>query len=240
MKKKFLLLSKIIGLALFYTLVLVASTFLTMSALIKGEEIKTPDLYQKNLKDAYRVAYENGFYLKPITGNYGKQFKPLTIINQFPAPGVKIKEKSYVQVFVASEVVEVLMPDLAGYSLRESQKILRDNDLRKRYVSYMGSNTAAVDVVLSQSVPAGARVPAETEVDILVSKGRPDASFIMPDIIGRRIEQVEAYFDSKGLKISENTTMSYPGLEPGVIVFQYPSSGFQINAKARIRVKVSE
>jgi serine/threonine-protein kinase len=240
MKKKVLLLTKIIGFTLFYLLVLISSTFLTMSALIKSEELKTPDLTDKDLKEAYRIAYEKGVYLKPIMGNYGKQFKPLTVINQFPSPGVKIKEKSYIQVFVSSEIVEVLMPDLSGYSLKESTKILGDNDLRKRYISYMDSQEVPVDFVISQSIPAGTRIPTETEVDILVSRGRPGVSYIMPDIIGRRTEYVEEYFRNKGLSISESTTVSYPGLEPGIIIYQYPSSGFQINAKARIRIKVSE
>ncbi len=240
MKKKFLLLTKIVGLALFYTLVLIASVFFTMSALIKGEELKTPDMKGKSLNEAYKVATENGVYLKKYLGNYGKQYKPLTVINQFPAPGVKIKEKSFVQVFVTSDIVEVIMPDLSGYSLRESERLLRDNNLRKRYISYMDARDVPVDFIISQSLPAGARVPSDTEVDILVSRGRRGKSYIMPDIIGKRMNNVSVYFDEIGLKISETVMVSYPGLEPGIIIKQEPTSGFPINSKARIRIEVSE
>jgi len=240
MKKKFLLVTKIVGLALFYSLVLVASVFFTMSALIKGEELKTPDMRGKSLNEAYKTATENGVYLKKYLGNYGKQYEPLTVINQFPAPGVKIKEKSFIQVFVTSDIVEVIMPDLSGYSLRESERLLRDNNLRKRYISYMDAHDVPVDFVISQSIPAGARVPSDTEVDILISRGRRGNSYIMPDIIGRRIDKVATYFDEIGLKISEIIKVSYPGLEPGVIIKQEPTSGFPINAKARIHIQVSE
>jgi len=240
MKKKILLVTKIVGLALFYSLVLIASVFFTMSTLIKGEELKTPDMRGKSLNDAYKIATENNVYLKKYLGNYGKQYKPLTVINQFPAPGVKIKEKSFIQVFVTSDVVEVIMPDLSGYSLRESERLLRDNNLRKRYISYMDAHDVPVDFVISQSIPAGARVPSDTEVDILISRGRRGNSYIMPDIIGRRIDKVATYFDEIGLKISEIIKVSYPGLEPGVIIKQEPTSGFPINAKARIHIQVSE
>jgi serine/threonine-protein kinase len=240
MKKKFLLLTKIVGLALFYSLVLVASVFFTMSALIKGEELKTPDMRGKSLNEAYKTATESGVYLKKYLGNYGKQYKPLTVINQFPAPGVKIKEKSFIQVFVTSDIVEVIMPDLSGYSLRESERLLRDNNLRKRYISYMDAHDVPVDFVISQSIPAGSRVPSDTEVDILISRGRRGKSYIMPDIIGKRIDKVSTYFDEIGLKISEIIKVSYPGLEPGVIIKQEPTSGFPINAKARIHIQVSE
>ena len=239
-KKKFLLLSKILGLVLFYLLVLIASVFLTMSALIKGEEIKAPDLKEKSLNEAYKIAIETGVYLKPITGNYGRQFKPLTVINQFPAPGVKIKEKSFIQVFITSELVEVIMPDLSGYSLRESEKILRENDLRKRYVSYMDARDVPVDSVIAQSIPTGARVPSDSEVDILVGRGRRSKSYIMPDIIGKQADMVVYYFESKGLKISKITKVPYEGLEPDIVIRQFPSSGFRINSKARIRIEVSE
>jgi serine/threonine-protein kinase len=239
-KKKFLFLSKILGLVLFYSLVLIASIFLTMSALIKGEEIKAPDLNGKSLNEAYKITIEKGIYLKPITGNYGKQFKPLTVINQFPAPGVKIKEKSFIQVFITSELVEVIMPDLTGYSLRESEKILRENDLRKRYVSYMDAHDVPVDSVIAQSIPANARVPSDSEVDILVSRGRRGKSYIMPDIIGKRVDRVVYYFESKGLKISKITKVLYEGLEPDIVIKQFPSSGFRINSRARIHIEVSE
>ena len=62
----------------------------------------------------------------------------------------------------------------------------------------------------------------------------------MPDIIGRRIDKVATYFDEIGLKISEIIKVSYPGLEPGIIIKQEPTSGFPINAKARIHIQVSE
>ncbi|MCP4147988.1 MAG: PASTA domain-containing protein [bacterium] len=240
MKKKVLLLTKIIGFILFYSLVLIASTFMMMSFLIKGEELKAPDFNDKSLKEAYEIATTRGVYLKPIIGNYGKQYKPLTVINQFPAAGVKIKEKSYIKIFVASELVEVIMPELTGYSLQESEKILADNDLRKRYVSYMDDGDVPVDIVISQSALTGSRVPSGAEIDLLVSRGKKAMSYIMPDIIGKRADRVLYYFESKGLKISRIKKVSYPGLDSDIIINQYPSSGFRINSKARIKIEVSE
>ncbi|MCP5103969.1 MAG: PASTA domain-containing protein, partial [bacterium] len=126
------------------------------------------------------------------------------------------------------------------YSLRESEKILRDNDLRKRYISYMDARDVPVDFVISQSVPPGARVVSDSGIDILVSRGRREQAYIMPDVIGKRLEKVEEYFSGMGLQISEKATVSYPGLEPGIVIKQAPTSGFRINSKARITIEVSE
>jgi len=240
MNKKVLLLSKIFGLVLFYSLILIASVFLTMSILIKGDEITAPELTGKSLKEAYEIAAKKGVYLKKIAGTYDSHYDPLTVITQVPMAGIRIKEKSYIKVFITSEIVEVIVPDLSGYNISDSEKLLRENDLKKRYVSYMDARDVPVDFVISQSYPSGVRVASGTEIDILASRGSREKSFIMPDIIGKKAANVLIYFESRGLKIAKITKTRYPGLEPDVVIKQYPLSGYRINAKARVSIEVSE
>jgi serine/threonine-protein kinase len=241
LKKKFLLLAKIGGLILFYSVALVLSVFFTMKILIKGKELVAPNFIDMNITEAHAAAAQNKIYLKEIVGNYDRNYKPLTVINQLPTPGVRIKEKSFIKVFVTSDVVEVLVPDLTGYNLNDCEKLLRDNDLRKRYVSYMDAADAPVDFVISQSLPAGARVPSGTEVDILISRGTRETSYIMPDLIGKNTPYVAAYFENLGLKIARVTRVKYPGLDrPDVVIKQFPLSGYRINTKARISIEVSK
>jgi len=240
MKKKVLLLSKILGLAAFYTLVFIASIFLTMSILIKGDEIAAPHLIGKSLKEAYRESSEKGVFLKKVTGNYDSQFKPHTVIDQFPAPGTRIKEKSYIKVYVTSEVKEIAMPDLVGHHIRECEQILEKNELKKRYISYVESESVPVDFAISQSKEPGSIVPSGTSVDILISKGRTDPSYIMPDVIGRPAEDVVFFFEKMGFKIAKITRMPYTGLQSGIVVNQIPSPGFSITSKNLISIQVSE
>jgi serine/threonine-protein kinase len=239
-KKKLLVILRISGFVLFYSIVLVASIFFTMSLLIKGKEIEAPDLVGKHYNEVKIIASTKGVLLKKIEGKYDKHFKPLTVINQFPAPGVKIKEKSTITIFVSSELVEVIMPDLTAHNLQESEKILRDNTLRKRYVSYINAGDVPVDTVIAQSVPADARIPSGSEIDLLVSKGVKNKVYIMPDLIAQKVDKVVYFFEEIGFKISKITPVSYPGSEPGIIVNQFPELGFPINKKTRISIEVSE
>jgi eukaryotic-like serine/threonine-protein kinase len=239
MKKKLLYWSKILGFILFYAFVLFMSTFITMSFLIKGDELETPDLTGKSLKEAYTITSSKGLFLKKIVGNFDRNYKPMTVITQMPVAGVRIKEKSFIKVFVSSEVVEVIVPNLNGLNLAECEKRLLENDLKKRYIAYMNAVDVPVDSIISQSIPAGSRVNTGAEVDLLISRGPGEISYIMPDIIGKRSTDVQSYFDSLGLKISKMNRVSYPGLEPGVVIKQYPLSGYRINDKARISIEVS-
>lgn len=240
MKKKILFLSKIFGLIFLYCFVLVISVFLTMSLLIKSDELEAPNFKGKSLKEAYELAAKKGIYLKKIEGTYDKNYDPLTVITQMPTAGIRIKEKSYIKVFVSSDVVEIIVPDLVGYTVADSEKLLREQDLKKRYVSYMDARDVPVDYVISQSLPPGILVPSGTEIDILASRGLRRKSYIMPNLIGEEAPAVLSFFENMGLEISKIEKVDYPGLEPDKVVKQHPRSGFRINAKARISIEVSK
>ncbi len=240
MKKRLLFLSKIFGMVAFYSLVLIASVFLTMSVLIKGEELTAPNLIGKNLNEAYQITSHKGIYLKKEIINFDKSYKPLTIIDQFPSPNTRIKEKSFVKVYVTAELTEVVLPDLSGQNLKDSEQALNENNLKKRFISYINSDDIPVDSVISQSYPPGSKVPVGTDIDLLVSKGARDRSFIMPFIIGMKAEKVVYQFERLGFQISKITRVPYSYLEPGVVVQQFPSPGFRINPKNLISIQISE
>lgn len=240
MKKKLLFILKIFGFVFLYSTIFIASVFFTMSILIKGEEIKAPNFVGKTLDESYKLASQKGVRLKKIAGNYNKNYKPLTVIDQFPCSEVNIKEKSFVKIFVNSEISEVIVPDLTGYTLKKCKSLLKENDLRNGYVSYIDANYVPVDFIIAQSYSPETRIPGGSKVDLLVSKGRKRRSYIMPDLIGRQVEKVVFFFESKGLRISKITQVLYPGLEPGIIIKQFPSSGFRINSKNLISIQVSE
>jgi beta-lactam-binding protein with PASTA domain len=237
-KKKLLSVAKITGVISLYIVILILSVFFTMKSLIKGKETEAPNLMQKSWEEAQKIATSHKLYLKKIDGNYDRNYDPLTVINQAPDPGVRIKERSFITVYVTSDVVDVIVPDLVGYNLNDSEKLLSENSLRKRYVSYMDAEDVPVDFVIAQSYPPGARVPTGTEIDILLSRGTKEKSYIMPDVIGKYASDVKIFFQVRNLKVLD-TQVYYPGLESGLVVKQYPLSGYPINIKARISIGVS-
>ncbi len=221
-------------------LLFVISVFFTMSTLIKGDEIKAPDLIGKNINEAAKTAQEKGIFLKKVAGNFSRNYKPQTVIKQIPEPGVFIKKRSNLKIFVTSELVEVIVPDLGGYTREESRKLIKESELKKRYVSYIYSNSVPQDYIITQSLKSGSHVPINSDMDILVSKGKRNREFIMPDIIGKNAEKILTYFEIIGLNIEKITKVSYPGLKPNIIIWQNPSQGFKISSKNRISIQVSE
>jgi len=240
MKRKLLVVLKVVAYSASYLLIFAAAVFLTMSLLIKGDEVKSPDFKDSTLTQARAKAKSSGVKLKPIAGNFDRHYAPETVIDQFPSPGVKVKTGSYVKVFVTSELVEVIVPDLTGHDLKSVDDMLEKADLKRRLISYIDSPNAPVDLVISQSVQAGAKVPAGTAVDLLVSKGAADLAFVMPDLIGDDAAQVLAFFENHGLKITNITEVPYPGLRPGVVIKQFPAPGYRISRRNLIGIQVSQ
>lgn len=240
MKRNYRYYTKTFGIFLLYFFVFFLSVYFTMMILIKGEELNAPDLVGKSIMDAESIADNCHVFLKKVEGTYDKNVKPNIIINQVPSPGVRIKEKSIIKVFVPSQVLEVVVPNLSGLSLNDCDKILGENDLIKRYISYIDASDTPVDIVMGQSYPVGTQVPRGTEIDLLVSRGSKEISYIMPDLIGKKSGDILIAFEQLGLKMPTPTRVSYPGVESGVVVKQYPLSGFPINNKARISVEVSK
>jgi beta-lactam-binding protein with PASTA domain len=231
---------RILGVTAVYSLLFAASVFLTMSLLIKGDELATPDLIGKTIKSAYATAAQQGIYLKKTVGDFGSGYQPGTVVNQIPAPGTRVKEKSLVQIFVPSDLALVVVPNLIDQSLRDGENVLKKSKLKKGHVSYIGVKDVLLDQVVAQSVSAGSRVSENSLIDILVSRGAESASYMMPDLIGKEASKVLVFFESKGLKLSKIEAVSYFGLKPGIVLKQFPSPGFEISPKNQIGIQVSK
>ncbi len=219
MNKKVVLAGKVIAIVAGYSLVLVLAVFFTVSLLVKGGEVSAPDLTGMPLQDAYA---------------------PNTVVSQFPAAQTSVKEKSVVKIFVASEVGQAVVPQLAGLSQKESEALLKKNKLKKGHTAFVSATDVMPDSVISQSAPAGSRVAEGAAIDLLLSKGGESRSFIMPDLIGKEAVKVLVFFEGRGLKISKIEEVPYFGLKPGVILKQFPAPGFEISAKNLIGIQVSK
>ncbi len=240
MNRKLLRLLKILGIAAGYAFLFIASMFLTMSLLIKGDEITAPDLVGQPVTQAYQIAARRGVYLKRVVGDFGSAYKPNTVVNQFPGAGTSIKEKSIIKIFVAPALAQVIVPDLGRMGLREADELLQKSRLRKGLVSYLGVRDVAADRVLAQAYPAGSRVNESTPVDLLLSKGADIPSYVMPDLIGREAARVLIFFESRGLKIARIEPVAYFGLKPGIVIKQFPAPGFEISSRNQIGIQVSK
>ncbi|HET8646791.1 MAG TPA: PASTA domain-containing protein, partial [Vicinamibacteria bacterium] len=76
-------------------------------------------------------------------------------------------------------------------------------------------------------------------VSLLVSLGPAYAEYVMPDLIGRRGVEVLDALRSAGLKVTNVSYRSYPGVAPGTVIRQSPPAGYRVSRHSSVTLEVS-
>ena len=223
-----------------YGLVFSISVYITMSVLIKSKETNAPDLTNYSISQARAIAKNQFIKLKEVRGTYDSSYKPLTVVDQFPSAGTRIKANSVIKVYISSEIEEISVPDFSGISLNDSLDLIRESGLKQGYISYIHAQDVPIGFIVSQSLPAGTTVYKGVPINLLTSKGAKLTSYMMPDLIMKNAAQVLFYFEAVGFSVAQLEYDDYPGLGPGIVLEQYPKPGFDLNSKTRIRLVVSK
>ena len=158
------------------------------------------------------------------------------VADQNPATGLTTRGGRSVKVWLSSGASAGSVPTLIGQSERGALARLEDDSLRLRGVSEIRSNRYPADAVVAQEPPP--RGSAST-VSILINRGERGATYVMPDLIGVYGQNAAEVLRARGFRVSVVGDHPYPGVEPGVVLRQFPQTGFQIARGEAISLEVS-
>lgn len=94
-------------------------------------------------------------------------------------------------------------------------------------------------IIAQDPLPSMEEMPGAA-VNVLVSLGPRATEYIMPDLVGKSLEQVREALETKGFRIGNIRSKYYPWAEEGVIIQQTPQAGFKVKSDAIINLWVSE
>ena len=148
-----------------------------------AETVSVPSITEKTLQEATEILGKK-LYIRVVGEKFSDNVKKGAIIEQNPTAGNEVKENSVVEVVIskgkASEV-QIIMPDVV-YSSRTKAKATLEKLGLKVITKEMYDESTPAGIVSSQSIPAGKKVAAETEVTIVVSNGpKPEITTIRPE-----------------------------------------------------------
>lgn len=149
---------------------------ITVAKNIKKESdklVKVPDIKGKTLIQAREVLKGN-FYVMISGEEYSDTVKKGAIMSQTPAAGTETKTDSVINVVIskgkASEA-KITMPSVKLATRMQAKTTLENLGLKVKIKEVFSDNVAS-GLVISQSIPKGTVVSAQTEVTIVVSKGK--------------------------------------------------------------------
>lgn len=228
---------------LFGVLLLLAfggSTYFWFTFFVKGRSLPTPNLIGRSVADARALAQDLGVELEVREDHRRNSDKvPLGYVvwqNRTPGATSLIKRGSSIAVELSAGPLVLRVPDLTGQSPGTAMLRLGQQNLRMGEVTYIDGEAKGI---LAADPPNGTVVPPQSGVSLLVSVPVVARSYVMPDLIDRRLDAVRPALESRGLSVATVKYETYPGIVDGIIIRQYPLRGAPVSSRDPISVVVS-
>jgi beta-lactam-binding protein with PASTA domain len=201
------------------------SCLTAMRLAIRGSEVTVPNLVGESLQQANLQLSALELRLKIDGRRFDDQIPSERILSQVPSPESRLKKNRTVRIVVSQGAKRIQVPDLRGESLRVGQISLLKRGLALGMISAATSETVEKDRIVAQDPPSQAQPAASPTVNVLISSGKRNREYLMPDLAGRNIEEVSRALQNAGITLGKLTYQATPGLARGTILRQSPLPG---------------
>lgn len=229
-----------LGRMAFLVFILASAAFLSaitaMRVAIHGRETTMPNLVGKNVAEASQALRAKGLILRVADRVYSDL--PINeVVRQTPPPGMLMKVSQQAHVVLSLGQKQLEIPSLEGSTLRVSRIELLRGGLQVGEVSMVSLPDEPADKVLLQN-PKQGRLAATPKVDVLVSAGPKETSYVMPYLIGLNEAEAEKRLDQVNLR-HKNNNLSAPQWPRGAVIDQTPLAGTKIAGSAEVELTVA-
>ena len=137
-----------------------------------------------------------------------------------------------------TEIPDTKVPNLMGVSQMEAEEILERHQLKSIIAGQRSHASYAPGIVIETKPFPGKRVKINRVIRLFLSKGK--ASVLMPDIVGRNIEEAKAILDTKKLQLMETKNEFSTEFRHNIILHQTPTPNTAITPSQNIQVIISK
>lgn len=218
------------------------ATYLVFAAIavrvaVRARDVVVPDVVGSSVTDATVALARQDLQARVDTAERPSADVPAGhVLGQEPLPGTSSRRQRSVRVWISAGPKVAYMPSLAGEGERAAAIRLSQEGLDPPAIAEIRSEEFSADQVVAQDPPPGR--PAAS-VQLLVSRGAGDATYVMPDLIGLGGDAAAAVLRQQGFRVSFVAQQNASGLPAGLIVRQTPSGGYQVQPGAAISLEVA-
>lgn len=204
-----------------------------------GKQVQVPDVEKINITVATERLKAAGFKVATPTEQASDEVMTDFVISQEPKVGTKAKEGSTIQLIVSTGSDQPKVPDVKGKVLEDAKKILINAGLQAGTVEFVES-TEPSGVVVEQSPAADALANSDKTVNLKLSEGRNAASIIMPNLVGKNINEVRTLLAPLKLTVGNITQNFSNDYTENTIILQSVKNGTKVAENTAIDVVVSK
>ena len=224
--------------ALILLTVMLVAALVTMRLAIHGREVAVPKVVGMTLREAEKAATDQGLLVDVENRFYSSEVPEGRIVSQLPAAGTLVRRGWRLRVAQSLGPQRAVIPDLIGESGRAAEMNARRRGLE------VGATVVAhipgpPDQVVAQSPPPNAVGVATPKINLLVTAGPEEQSYVMPDFVGHRLTEASAAIEQVGLRLGEVTDVAATGRDHSIILKQSPPAGQRVTPGTAVTFEIS-
>lgn len=156
-----------------------------------GESIQIPDLTGKNIAEVSSVLDNLDLRFEVGDSIYSMEARPGTVVDQFPKPGMKVKENRNILITLCAVNQEMIpMPQLTDISYRQAVNIIESSGLVTGDVEFQPSEFS--NLVLDQkidgkSIAVGEKVTKGSVVNLTIGGKSDGQASEVPTLFGHNL-----------------------------------------------------
>lgn len=202
--------------------------------------VTIPNLIGKTLEEAKNELIRKRLSIVQMGIQFDTRYGRGRVIFHEPSAGSKIKIDSAVKVILSAGKEKVFVPKIEGENFQNLSPLLQEAGIIRGTISHVHSPKDAAGKILAQYPPAQEEVGRGSAVSLLISEGEWEERYLMPDLIGRKAEDVIPWLEELNFKVEDVRDTYYPGLSSGIIIKQHPNQGYVIQKNFPITLEVSK
>lgn len=226
------------SLLLLYAAALLASLAAASWVTRRRQPVVVPKIVGLPLEEARSQLSGKGLRLKVDRSQHDERIPKDAVATQFPVANHYLQRGQTVHVALSKGPPQVAVPDLVGLSLRRSRVLLTQQRLRLGQTAEL-PHDAPRETVLAQVPPAGSTVEVYRPVNLLVSAGRRDPEYLLPDFRKRPLQDAMARLRPAEILVGRIVTEVHDDLPAGTVLDQAPPPGSTVRPGDRITLTVS-
>ena len=202
-----------------------------------GERVKVPNLSKMTEDQAKAALKELRLGVNVQTGT-SDDVPEGQVYDQSPAAGTKVDVHTQVTINISSGKEKFSLDDVTGMQYQQAQAQL-ENDGLVVSLEFDYSDSVGSDKVISTSPKAGSQVAKGDTITITASKGKETKTTIVPNLLGRNIDDAIQMIKDAGLTYNGKSSDYSDSYSENQVMNQSISAGKTVEEGTTISLTVS-
>lgn len=201
------------------------------------DTISVPGVVGKNVSTASQELANAGLVVMEPREQYSASIAKGTVMSQLPYANATVKEGRRIYLTISKGIETIRVPSLYGLTMRDARLSLMRIGLQLGDVTYETSDAIAVDRIAAQGVPAGAEIPSDGIISVVVSRGSTGVR--IPSLVGLSLEEAQGILLDAGLIVGTLSYKESGAFDSGVVLAHDPPADSSVAVGTPVQITVA-